>query len=77
MTPGSGESRAGGFFINQQRNDMPRISHFDEDDDYDLSEIRKLSNFKGSIEDIEELFDDDEYGKIKKKRSSRFFESEE
>ena len=79
MTPGFGESRAGGltFITHKWKKDMPRnTSSFDEDD-YDWSDIRNLKNYKGSIDDIEEIIDSDEVVARKKKKKPGKFGGED
>lgn len=56
---------------------MPRnTSSFDEDD-YDWSDIRNLKNYKGSIDDIEEIIDSDEVVARKKKKKPGKFGGED
>jgi hypothetical protein len=80
LTPGFGESRAGGFaFIQHNRKkDMPRNTSSFEEDDYDWSDIKNFKNYRGTADEIEDILDSENaHSKKKKKKPGKFIGSED
>lgn len=49
---------------------MPRNTPTDSDD-FDWSELKNLKNFKGQVDDVEEMLDEQEPPRKKKKRPTK------
>ena len=57
---------------------MPKNKPFSDEDDFDWSEIKNLKNYRGPVDEIEEIFDSEELqAKKKKKKLGRFSGSED
>lgn len=56
---------------------MGRKQYPDDDDDFDLSELDRITkNYKGSVDDLEEIIIDNISIKKKKRKPGKFHDSE-